>query len=116
MRHLLDSDAIEDVIGDFHLAILEEDMRKLRMWYEGPRRARLASWLTMIASQIAVDHIRRACRERAARIIADVEPHDDDPNRGGEWLGANHGERFSMEQLDAALEREQRRGRASRRR
>jgi hypothetical protein len=63
----------------------------------------------MIASQIAVDHIRRSFSERAAKIIADVEPHDDDPNRGGDWLTANQGERHSEREIETIELREERR-------
>ena len=90
---LLDSDAIDDVIGDFYLDIVEADMGKLRYWLHGNRRASLRSFLGLVSTQIAIEHIRRAC----VRFTASVEKlgrdenrkreqQDADPNRGGQWL------------------------------
>lgn len=87
---VLPSDAAEDVMGTFYLKLVEHDMRKLRIWGDGPRKATLRTWLTMLASQVAVDHVRSAyTRSRVPRKLR--ENPDTDPNRGGAWLGEELG-------------------------
>jgi hypothetical protein len=90
---LLDSDAIDDVIGDFYLDIVEADMHKLRYWLFGNRKASLRSWLGKVSTQIAIEHIRRACVRFTASIEKlgrdeqrKREQCDADPKRGGQWL------------------------------
>jgi hypothetical protein len=100
VRQVLDSDAIDDVIGDFYADILDDNMRKLRIWIDGPRIAQLGSWLAMIASQIAVEHIRRAFTERGSRAIAtDDDVRDDDPTRGAGWIEAERVERYTEPEI-----------------
>jgi len=90
---LLDSDAIDDVIGDFYLHIVEDDMDKLRYWLHGNRQGALRSFLGKVATGIAIDHIKYAL----VRFTASVEKlgrdenrkreqRDADRNRGGQWL------------------------------
>lgn len=89
-RTLLANDVIDDILGDLYVDLLERDMRKVRIWVEGPRKARFASWLGMIASQVAIDHIRRAASDAglSPRFRRAFPNRETDPNRGGEWLGA----------------------------
>lgn len=89
-RTLLASDVIDDILGDLYVDLIERDMRKVRIWSEGPRKARFASWLGMIASQVAIDHIRRAASDAGMtpRLKRAFPNRETDPNRGGEWIGA----------------------------
>lgn len=86
---MLPSDAIDDVMGAFYLDLLERDMNKLRLWGNGPRRAKLSTWLTMIVCQIALDHLRSAhSRKRLpGKLRREYGSPDLDPNRGGAWIG-----------------------------
>ena len=90
---LLDSDAIDDVIGDFYLHIVEGDMQKLRYWLAGSRQAALRSFLGKVATGIAIDHIKYAMVRFTASLEKlgrdehrKREQRDADPNRGGQWL------------------------------
>jgi DNA-directed RNA polymerase specialized sigma24 family protein len=85
---VMGSDAVDDVIGDLYLQTLEGNMRKLRVWYQSERKAALASWLSMIATGIAIDHWRRASVRCAARstLRDQSDEADRDPNRGGTWI------------------------------
>ena len=88
LKTILDSDAVDDVIGELYVDILEADMRKLRFWHEGNRKAAITSWLTMIANGIAVEHIRRAyVRMSGKESYVDKQREADlDPNRGATWI------------------------------
>lgn len=88
-RTLLANDVIDDILGDLHLDLLERDMRKIRIWSEGQRQAKLASWLGLIASQVAIDHVRRAASAAGlpSKLRQAYPNREEDPNRGGEWLG-----------------------------
>lgn len=88
LKTILDSDAIDDVIGEFYVDILEADMRKLRFWHEGNRKAAITSWLTMIANGIAVEHIRRAYVRMSGKsgYVDKKREADLDPNRGATWI------------------------------
>lgn len=90
---LLDSDAIDDVIGDFYLDIVEADMEKLRYWLHGNRQAALRSFLGKVATRIAIDHIKYALVRFSASVEKlgrdenrKREQHDADPNRGADWI------------------------------
>lgn len=65
MTQALGSDAVDDVVGDFHLRLIERDMRPLRDWFGGSRRIPLDAWLWMIASALLNNHLRRALNEEA---------------------------------------------------
>src|SRR4051812_31592295 len=52
-------DQIDDVLGDFWLLLLEDDLRRLR----GFSGDDLGAWLTMLAGQLAVNHLRRLGRQ-----------------------------------------------------
>ena len=81
MRLALDSDALDDVMGDFYLAVVENDMRKVRAWLGGARQAALVRWLGLIARGIAIDHIRLAFNHQTDRISLDDEDKAGDPTR-----------------------------------
>jgi len=89
MLHVLDSDAVDDVIGDLHLLLVERDMRKLRVWLNGPRTASLGRWLVILASGIAMDHIRAAFRHQAATVVP-LQDEDEDPDRVDRFSATDH--------------------------
>lgn len=86
VRQVLASDWLDDVIADLHLELLENDMRKIRIWADGPKVARFGSWLGMLVRQAAIDHARRAARDLRLKDAPTFAPRDTDPNRGGAWL------------------------------
>jgi RNA polymerase sigma-70 factor (ECF subfamily) len=53
------SDATDDLVADFYVELLRDDMRKLRAFdLEGGRK--LSSWLCMLATRFTIDHYRKA--------------------------------------------------------
>jgi hypothetical protein len=84
-RAVLQSDAVDEIVSDFYLDILKNDMRKLRV-YDPTRSAQLDSWLGLLASQAAIRHVRKAYRNAGEPGPAVVD-RETDPNVGGEWLG-----------------------------
>ena len=88
MREVLPSDAIEDVLGDFYLSILDNEMKRLRDWADGPRETKLPSWLRMRVTQVAVDHVRAAFRRLSMRddLESDRDFGVSDENWGDAWL------------------------------
>jgi len=76
-RSLGAPDLVDEIVGDYYLALLEHDMRRLARWARGPRTARLATWLTLIAGQVAANHLRGRFRaERRHRAIASTATCD----------------------------------------
>lgn len=88
LRTIMHSDAMDDVMQDFYLRILERDMHKLRFWHQGNRKAEIMTWLTMIANGIAIDHARRAFDRMSGCTKAQDKRReaDRDPNRGAMWI------------------------------
>src|SRR5439155_17160307 len=60
---------IDDVLGDFWLLVLEDDLRRLR----GFRGDDLAGWLSMFASQVAVNRLRRLARQPVMESLEAAE-------------------------------------------
>jgi hypothetical protein len=83
LSRVLDSDAIADVMGDFYVKILEADMSKLRYWYKSERKTAVIRWLTLLVSNVAVDHIRRAYGRAGLRLKAASQATK---HRGAEWI------------------------------
>jgi hypothetical protein len=122
MRQVLDSDAVDDVIGDLYLHVLENDMMKLRVWARGQRAGTLAAWLGLLANGIAIDHVRAAFLRRAVSLDGEdaSEEHEErkqrqgrdaDPNRGGAWLGAERAAHIGLESDEPAKRRRKRKSR-----
>jgi hypothetical protein len=100
MRSILDSDAVDDVIGDLYLRIINRNMRKLRFWASSRSGTyTLRRWLGLLANGIALNHIRDAVLRGGASFDADDEDEyhdrrkkrngpDADPNRGAAWIAA----------------------------
>lgn len=88
LRTILDSDALDDVIGAFYLRIIERDMLKLREWHEREGKGRLVALLTFICNGIALDHARHAYDGRVAceKAVDRRVQADRDPNRGATWF------------------------------
>jgi hypothetical protein len=88
MREMLPSDAVDDVIGDLHLLILQKEMGKLRWWLTRGRPGTFGKWLGFLAAGIAIDHVRASFgrergKQRLSRVMAEQRT---DP--GAAWLGA----------------------------
>jgi DNA-directed RNA polymerase specialized sigma24 family protein len=115
MQSILDSDAIDDVLGDFYLSLVDNDMRKLRRWANGSRKAKLETWLVMIVCGIAIDHIRRAFSEWRAVDAATAQhvaaERESDARRGADWIVAERAERHHV---DPTMEPKKKRKRKSR--
>lgn len=58
---LQDND-VDDVVADFWLMLLDDDMRRLRA-YDARRGTPLATWLALRISQIAYERVRRQCAQ-----------------------------------------------------
>lgn len=88
LRKALGSDAIDEVMGDFYVRILERDMLKLRNWHAAERKGAVMALLTMICNGIAIDHARHAFDDMAGRCRAVDKRReaDRDPNRGAMWF------------------------------
>jgi len=56
--HPLTDAEIDDVLGDFWLALVANDMRRLRA-FNPERGSALLTWLTFLVAQVACEHIRR---------------------------------------------------------
>ncbi len=55
----LSSDATDDVMGEFWLSLLANDLRMLRK-FDPNRGAALLTWMTFHVAQLAYDHVRQA--------------------------------------------------------
>lgn len=91
LSQILDSDAVDEVIGDLYVDLLDEDMHKLRYWHEGnedKRRTTISSWLTMIARGIAIEHIRRGWLRMTSKAeVKERSPEcHRDRSRGATWI------------------------------
>ncbi len=54
---VLSSDARADILQDFYVKLLDNDMARLRVY--NAARGKLSSWLNLIAYQAAIDHARK---------------------------------------------------------
>jgi DNA-directed RNA polymerase specialized sigma24 family protein len=73
----LTEDEIDDVLGDFWLAVVANDKRMLRAF--DPRRGSdLLTWLTFHVARIAYEHVERAVREPEF-VPLDQVPEISDP-------------------------------------
>lgn len=88
LRTILDSDALDDVMGAFYVRMLERDMFKLRQWHGRERKGCLLALLTVICNGIAIDQARHAYDGTQAydKAIDRRREADRDPNRGGMWF------------------------------
>jgi RNA polymerase sigma-70 factor, ECF subfamily len=57
-------DDLDDLTGDVWLALLRDDMRKLRQ-YDAARGFRIASFLGLVATNVTIDHLRARQAEAA---------------------------------------------------
>ena len=62
-------DDLDDLVGDVWLALLREDMKKLRQ-YDATRGFRIASFLGLVATNATIDHLR--ARQAEATPLDDV--------------------------------------------
>lgn len=58
----LEDDQVDDVIGDFWLAVVADDMRLLRA-FNPAHGSQLITWLTFHVAKITTQHVRRITRE-----------------------------------------------------
>ncbi len=69
LKRLLDSDAVDDMMGDFYLRIVEANMHKLHFWLGSDRQASVSTWLGSIAYTIAKNYARGLKREHEAQAM-----------------------------------------------
>jgi len=69
--------SIEDPVQDVFVRLIRNDYRLLRSY--DPQRSALATWLTLIARSVAIDHLRK--KRLAAGPLPDLEPIDDGASR-----------------------------------
>jgi excisionase family DNA binding protein len=67
----LTSEQIDDIIGDFWLRLLEDDMRRLRA-FKPSHGGALLSWMTMQVSHVAYEQIRRLSRDSGLVSLDDA--------------------------------------------
>lgn len=73
------SDAVDDIVGDYNLRLVERDMRTLRAWVGFARNVPLAAWLWMIAQALTKNYVRdekRARGEELDDVGAEAEERD----------------------------------------
>jgi RNA polymerase sigma-70 factor (ECF subfamily) len=58
-------DAVEDLFQEFFLALLRDDLKKLRQ-FRGDRGCSVASWLRVVATRLTIDSLRKD-------MLSDVE-------------------------------------------
>jgi excisionase family DNA binding protein len=66
-------DAIDDLLGDFWLFLLDDDLRRLRDFSGSD----LGGWLALVAAQMTRNHFKRAARQpvmEPLRAVRDVAP------------------------------------------
>jgi len=63
------ADEVEDVVQEVFLRLCKAEHRLLRSY--DPARARLSTWLTVVATSAAIDHLRR---QRMAKVAIDDAP------------------------------------------
>jgi excisionase family DNA binding protein len=61
-RHPLSDDQVDDVLGDFWVALVADKMRMLRS-FNPTRGAALFTWLTFHVAHVAYEHLRRLSEE-----------------------------------------------------
>jgi RNA polymerase sigma factor (sigma-70 family) len=62
-------DEVEDVVQEVFLRLCKADYRLLKSY--DPARARLSTWLTVVATSAAIDHLRR---QKMAKVAIDDAP------------------------------------------
>jgi len=72
-------DESEDVVQDVFVRLCREDFRLLKTY--DPQRARMTTWLTVVATSSAIDHLRRSKRrgedlENVPESLLAVEPKE----------------------------------------
>ena len=67
-----DHSFIEDAVQEVFVHIIENDFRALRSY--DPCRASLVTWLTVVARNVAIDHVRRSVRHAEQQLIDVPEP------------------------------------------
>ncbi len=66
------SDDVDDLVGEAWLALLRDDMRKLRQ-YRRDRGFRIASWIGLIATNLTIDALRaRAAHARPLEAVKET--------------------------------------------
>jgi RNA polymerase sigma-70 factor, ECF subfamily len=90
---------VEDVYAEVCLRLLANDMRRLRVW--DPRRAKLSTWIGMMAVQATADQLRAVAHRPADRLgVAHLDERADQRPGPAETLLA----RERWDQLEVRLE------------
>lgn len=71
LGHTASPDEVDDVAQDVFLRLCKADYRLLRTY--DPSRAALSTWLTVIASSAAIDHLRR---RKPPELALDAVPEE----------------------------------------
>lgn len=80
------TDEVVDVVQDFFLRLLKDERRLLRRF--DPERARLSTYLAIVASSCAVDHLRKGAPQPlgSAQDLEDMLPSTAAPSPTGDRL------------------------------
>ena len=87
------SELFADIRAEFHLALLNNDMARLRAF--DPAKGKLAGWLSMIAHQTAVTYLAKEVRRGVPLPIESLgedeagergDENDGDGQRGARWI------------------------------
>lgn len=83
------SDTFDDIKADFHVALLSNDMSRLRKF--DPSKGTLTAWLSMIVQQTALTNLTKRMRagvpdpiEAITHEVRDAGYGDEDTDRGGD--------------------------------
>ncbi len=100
VREFGDIDEVDDVLGDFWLLLLEDDLRRLR----SVGGADLGRWLAMFVAQVAANHARKLARRPPMVSLDEVRDQaagetDESPYLTTEEA-ARYGERFAARSSD----------------
>lgn len=81
-RMFRSSDTFEDIKADFHVALLSNDMSRLRKF--DPAKGTLTAWLSMIVQQTALTHLTKRMRHGVPDPIEAITGDDHDAGYGEE--------------------------------
>ncbi len=76
-RRVVSEEDIQDIFAQFLMRLASNDFRKLRQ-FSPDRGTKLGTWLGMIASNVAWDHLRSASRRPGLVEISEVYDHATD--------------------------------------
>ena len=85
-RAVNSSDTAEDIRAEFYLSLVQNDMRKLRS-YDPERGSTLNAWLSLLAQNATIDHVRKLGRRDIMEPLDSFERDEQkDGQRGARWV------------------------------